>query len=86
MLGLPRVSPPAHPHHQRPRTSQSGDKAPQQGGEDLPQQGACLQLVTALAVKFSEVWVTSRRYLDMRELEEYRSEQRGAEEAVLMKR
>jgi hypothetical protein len=42
--------------------------------------------VTALAVEFSEEWVTSRRYLDMRELEEYRSEQRGAEEAILMKR
>jgi hypothetical protein len=36
--------------------------------------------VTGLAVEFSEEWVTGRRYLDMRELEEYCSEQRGAEE------
>jgi hypothetical protein len=34
---LPRLSPPAHPHYQRPRTSQPGDKAPHAGGADLPQ-------------------------------------------------
>jgi transposase-like protein len=35
--GFPRVSPQAHPHNERPRTSQSGDKAQDEGGEDLPQ-------------------------------------------------
>jgi hypothetical protein len=38
----------------------------------FPNRGACLRLVTALAVEQSEEWVTGRRYLDMSELEDYR--------------
>jgi putative transposase len=37
----------------------------------FPNREACLRMVTALAVEFSEEWVTGRRYLDMRELEEH---------------
>ena len=36
----------------------------------FPNREACLRLVTALCVEQSEEWVTGRRYLDMRELEE----------------
>jgi Transposase, Mutator family len=36
--GLPGEPSKAHPHHQRPRTSQPGDKAQDAGGEDLPEQ------------------------------------------------
>src|SRR5215218_1781983 len=36
--GFPRVSPQAHPHHERAREAQPGDKASQQGGEDLSQR------------------------------------------------
>jgi putative transposase len=52
----------------------------------FPNREACLRLVTALAVEFSEEWVTGRRYLDMRELKEYRLEERRAEEVALMER
>jgi putative transposase len=52
----------------------------------FPNREACLRLVTALAVEHSEEWVTGRRYLDMRELEEHRSEEREAEEVMLMER
>ena len=52
----------------------------------FPNPEACLRLVTALAVEHSEEWVTGRRYLDMRELEERRGEERGAEEVALMGR
>ncbi len=54
----------------------------------FPNRQACLRLVTALAVEQSEEWVTGRRYLDMRELEEHRSggEGREAEGVVLMAR
>jgi len=53
----------------------------------FPNREACLRLVTALAVEQSEEWVTSRRYLDMRELEEHRREEREeAEEVVPMER
>ena len=48
-----------------------------------------MRLVTAaLAVEPSEEWVTGRRYLDMRELEEQRlrEEERGAKGAMLMER
>lgn len=45
---------------------------------------ACLRLVSALAVEHSEEWVTGRRYLDMRELEEHRRQEREAEGAMLM--
>src|SRR5215212_1025456 len=53
----------------------------------FPNREACLRLVTALAVEFSEEWVTGRRYLDMRELEEHRPEgHQKAEEVALMER
>ena len=51
----------------------------------FPNGEACLRLVTALAVEQSEEWVTGRRYLDMRELEDDRprEEERGARGAML---
>jgi putative transposase len=52
----------------------------------FPNREACLRLVTALAVEQSEEWVTGRRYLDMRELEEQRREERQVAEVMLMKR
>ena len=53
----------------------------------FPNREACLGLVTALAVEQSEEWLTGRRYLDMRELEEQRrQEDQGTEEVVLMER
>jgi len=53
----------------------------------FPNREACLRLVTALAVEQSEEWVTGRRYLDMRELEEHSQEdERAAEGVALMKR
>ncbi len=52
----------------------------------FPNREACLRLVTALAVEQSEEWVTGRRYLDMRELEEYRRQRREAEGVALMER
>ena len=48
----------------------------------FPNREACLRLVSALAVEQSEEWVTGRRYLDMRELEEQRREDRQAEGAI----
>ena len=52
----------------------------------FPNRGACLRLVSALAVEQSEEWVTGRRYLDMRELKEQRrQEEQGTEEVALMK-
>jgi transposase-like protein len=51
----------------------------------FPNPEACLRLVTALAVEQSEEWVTGRRYLDMRELEEHRREEkRQAKRVALM--
>ena len=51
----------------------------------FPNRESCLRLVTALAVEQSEEWVTGRRYLDMRELEEHRQEdEREAEGVALM--
>jgi putative transposase len=51
----------------------------------FPNREACLRLVTALAVEQSEEWVTGRRYLDMRELEEHcRQDEREAEGVALM--
>ncbi len=51
----------------------------------FPNREACLRLVTALAVEQSEEWLTGRRYLDMRELEEQRpQEEPGTEEVTLM--
>ena len=52
----------------------------------FPNRGSCLRLVTALAVEQSEEWVTGRRYLDMRELEEQRREELLAEGEMVMKR
>jgi len=43
-----------------------------------------LRLVTALAVEQSGEWVTGRRYLDMEELKERRSEARESAEVTLM--
>jgi hypothetical protein len=44
-------------------------------------------LGSALAVEQSEEWLTGRRYLDMRELEEQcRQEEQGTEEVALMER
>ena len=48
----------------------------------FPNREACLRMVTALAVEFSEEWITGRRYLDMRELEEHRPERRRETEEV----
>lgn len=53
----------------------------------FPNREACLLLVTALAVEQSEEWLTGRRYLDMRELEEQRrQEEQGTAEVALMER
>jgi putative transposase len=53
----------------------------------FPNRGACLRLVTALAVEQSEEWLTGRRYLDMRELEEQRRQgEQKTEEVTLMER
>jgi putative transposase len=52
----------------------------------FPNREACLRLVTALAVEFSEEWVTGRRYLEMGELNEHRREKAQAEGVVLMER
>jgi hypothetical protein len=43
-------------------------------------------LATALAVEASEEWVTGRRYLDMGELKEHRSEEREDVEVALVER
>jgi putative transposase len=52
----------------------------------FPNRGSCLRLVTALVVEQSEEWITGRRYLDMAELEEYRSQKRQAQEVAPMER
>jgi putative transposase len=52
----------------------------------FPNRGACLRLVTALAQEHSEEWISGRRYLNMEELEESRSEARESEEVTLMER
>jgi putative transposase len=53
----------------------------------FPNSEACLRLVRALAIEQSEEWVTGRRYLDMREFQEHRREEkREAEEVALMER
>ena len=49
----------------------------------FPNREACLRLVTALAIEHSEEWVTGRRYLDMRELEEYRQQEEREVEGVM---
>src|SRR5215217_7617891 len=50
----------------------------------FPNRRSCLRLVTALAVEQSEEWITGRRYLDMSELEDHRSQKRHAEEVASM--
>jgi putative transposase len=51
----------------------------------FPNREACLRLVSALAIEQSEEWLTGRRYLDMRELEEHRrQEEREVEGAMLV--
>lgn len=52
----------------------------------FPTRWACPRLVTALAMEQSEEWVTGRRYVDMRELDEQRRQEveREAEGVVLM--
>ncbi len=50
----------------------------------FPNREACLRLVTALAVEQSEEWTTGRRYLDMRELEEHRWQERETKGVALM--
>jgi transposase-like protein len=50
----------------------------------FPNRESCLRLVTALAVEVSEEWVTGRRYLDMEELKERRSEEREEAEGVTL--
>jgi putative transposase len=53
----------------------------------FPNREACLRLVTALAAEQSEEWLTGRRYLDMRELEERRrKEELATEEVAIMER
>ncbi len=53
----------------------------------FPNGESCLRLVSALAVEHSEEWLTGRRYLDMRELEEHRREELEArKEVALMER
>jgi putative transposase len=52
----------------------------------FPNPQACLRLVSALAVEQSEEWVTGRRYLDMRELEEQRHEERERHGVKLMEK
>ena len=52
----------------------------------FPNREACLRLVTALAVEQSEEWTTGRRYLDMRELEKHRWQERGTKGVALMER
>ena len=52
----------------------------------FPNPQACLRLVTALCVEQSEEWVTGRRYLDMRELEERPNEEQEAKEVMPMER
>jgi putative transposase len=51
----------------------------------FPNRGACLRLVSALAIEQSEEWLTGRRYLDMRELEEQRrQEEREVVEGAML--
>jgi transposase-like protein len=52
----------------------------------FPNRTSCLRLVSALAVEQSEEWLTGRRYLDMRELEQHRHQERETEEVALVER
>jgi putative transposase len=78
------------PHRRRIRTTNGLERLNQEIKRRtrvvriFPNPQACLRLVTALAVEQSEEWVTGRRYLDMRELEEHRREEREANGVILM--
>jgi len=81
------------PHRKRIRTTNGQERLNQEIKRRtrvvriFPNREACLRLVTALAVEQSEEWLTGRRYLDMRELEERRwEEERRPEEVMLMER
>ena len=50
----------------------------------FPNRGACLRLVSALAVEHSEQWLTGRRYLDMEELRERRGSGEGKTAGVIL--
>ncbi len=50
----------------------------------FPNREACLKLMSALYVEQSEEWVTGRRYLDMRELEERRREEEREAAGVML--
>jgi putative transposase len=79
-------------HHRRIRTTNGLERLNQEIKRRtrvvriFPNRQACLRLVTALAVEVSEEWLTGRRYLQMRELEEYRlrEQEESAEEVALM--
>jgi putative transposase len=70
-------------HRRRIRTTNSLERLNQQIKRRtrvvriFPNRESCLRLVSALAVKVSEEWVTGRRYLDIEELVE-------SEEAMIM--
>jgi transposase-like protein len=67
---LPGVSPRAHPHHKRPRTSQSEEiKRRTRVVRIFPDREAFLRLVSALAIEQPEEWLIGRRYPDMEELQ-----------------
>ncbi len=79
-------------HRQRIRTTNGQERLNQEIKRRtrvvriFPNRESCLRLVTALAVEQSEEWVTGRRYLDMRDLEEQRHEEREAQGVMLMER
>ncbi len=76
---LPRISLATHPHYQRIRETQPGDKASHARRTRVvrifPNRQACLRLVRALVIERSEEWLTGRRYLNMEELKEHRREE-----------
>jgi putative transposase len=78
-------------HRRRIRTTNSQERLNQEIKRRtrvvriFPNRRSCLRLDTALAVEQSEEWLTGRRYLDMRDLEEQRREERPAERVMLMK-
>ena len=67
---LPGVSPRVHPHHKRPRTSQSEEiKRRTRVVRIFPDREAFLRLVSALTIEQPEEWLIGRRYPDMEELQ-----------------
>jgi transposase-like protein len=80
------------PHRRRIRTTNGQERLNQEIKRRtrvvriFPNPQACLRLVTALCVEQSEEWVTGRRYLDMRELEERPNEEQEAKEVMPMER